>query len=833
MRMKSIRWIVAVLATVAMLSSARPVAAADDELSPRKVMQAIRRGRAFLISRQNADGSWSAFSPNHTTGVTGLAVLALINSGMTPKDTAVRKGLTFLRREPLPSRTYNASLMLMALAAAKDLGDKNRIIKLAARLEAGQIKQGRNVGSWTYSLTGRNIGIGDRSNAQFAILALRDAVHAGVKVKRETWLRARQHWVNQQNGDGSWSYTGRRGSGTGSMTVAGIATMAITKRMLADKNQIDAQGRPICCANVAPDQPLADAIEWLGKQFNRRNTVVHNANNPRSHLFYYMYGLERAGRLSGRRFFGSNHDWYREGVEYFVIKRANLRDGSWTSPALGENKPVIGTSMVLLFLSKGLAPVLVNKLKYGPQDRRHPDEILGENWNLHPYDVRNLTEFVTQQEKWPKLLSWQTVEMQKLVNYGGDEEALDQAKVLLITGSEDPAVLREESQARILKNYIRRGGFIFVVGNCETNSEFDKGFRQLVKVMFPKKEAELKRLPKDHAVFRSEFRLANNDAEYEDLNLYGVDYGCRTAIIYAPVRSGGRDLSCLWAKWSIQDLAGREVRRGQLGRLDSMIDKSMEIGINVIAYATGREPPEKLQKFGPKTDKGRNDKLTRGFLQVAKLKHNGDWNVAPRALRELLMGLNVANGMTATTKSRSLFANDKNLFKYPIVYMHGRRSFSLSEPEKKQLKTYLTERDCVLFADACCGSKEFDASFRALMRDLFEKDNLKFKRIPLTNKLFSRDVGFNIKKVKRIALESANKNAVIRRTEREVEPFLEGIEIDGRFVVVYSKYDISCALEQQSSIACSGYVRQDAMKIAINVLMYAMAQDVRFSDKLK
>ena len=39
-----------------------------------------------------------------------------------------------------------------------------------------------------------------------------------------------------------------------------------------------------------------------------------------------LYGIERAGRLTGRRFFGDK-DWYRVGCEYLVA--AQNRDGSW------------------------------------------------------------------------------------------------------------------------------------------------------------------------------------------------------------------------------------------------------------------------------------------------------------------------------------------------------------------------------------------------------------------------------------------------------------------------------------------------------------------------
>ena len=55
-------------------------------------------------------------------------------------------------------------------------------------------------------------------------------------------------------------------------------------------------------------------------------------------------------------------------------------------------------------------------------------------------------------------------------------------------------------------------------------------------------------------------------------------------------------------------------------------------------------------------------------------------------------------------------------------------------------------------------------------------------------------------------------------------PILEGIEIDGRFAIIYSRYDISCALEHQATLSCDGYVEADAAKLAINAVLYAMQQ---------
>ena len=55
-------------------------------------------------------------------------------------------------------------------------------------------------------------------------------------------------------------------------------------------------------------------------------------------------------------------------------------------------------------------------------------------------------------------------------------------------------------------------------------------------------------------------------------------------------------------------------------------------------------------------------------------------------------------------------------------------------------------------------------------------------------------------------------------------PLGDGIQIDGRWAVVFSPYDISCALESHEAVGCRGYIRQDAARIGLNVLMYTLNQ---------
>jgi hypothetical protein len=331
--------------------------------------------------------------------------------------------------------------------------------------------------------------------------------------------------------------------------------------------------------------------------------------------------------------------------------------------------------------------------------------------------------------------------------------------------------------------------------------------RALVSRLYPNGEGSLERLGADHPLYRAEYLL-----DPEAVELYGVDVGCRTALVYCP-----DDLGCLWERWLPYDPPGRSPK------LVGMVTQKMRVGVNVVAYATGREPPSKLDV---PTDPGEDqlaDAVERGLLQVAKLRHGGEWDAAPRALRNLLVALNEKVGLAASTKKTTLVASDPDLFKYPLVYMHGRTAFTLSARETERLREHL-DRGAVLFADACCGSPAFDASFRALVKSLYPEGE--FKRIPPGHELFTTAIGEDLSQVRRRVPGAGG--GVLAANVEVGEPFLEGIEVEGRYAVVYSKYDISCALEKQSSAACSGYVPEDALRIAVNVVLYSMLQEVGF-----
>jgi len=765
----------------------------DDADLRKEVLESIKAAQSALIRQQNNDGSWSGLIGQYEAGVTALAALALINSGVPADDPVIDKAInnliTRVNRGDV-KRTYDVSMVIMVLAASHRSDVQGAIARLATRLESTQ-QSGAEGGCWGY---GDERGWWDNSNTQFAVLALREAAYAGVPIDKNVWRKSQEHFLRTQSGNiegkggAGWSYQGS-GSPTGSMTVAGLASLTITHAMLQDDSDVSPDGKINCCGG--DDHEVEKAIDagarWLSSHF--RVTSNPGTNNW---LLYYLYGLERAGRFTGHRFFG-DHDWYREGAS-FLVKGQSPRDGTWKSAT--EKDAVIGTSLALLFLSKGLSPVLINKLKYGPRD--NSGDVIGDDWNRHSRDVTNMVNFLSSRDKWPKLLTWQTVDIRKASD-GEGVAALLQSPVQYLAGSERLDSIQGR-ELETLRKYVEQGGFIFAVQNCGS-ADFDDGIHDLVKRLF-NGERELKKLPSTHAVYRSEFVFNKNPPE-----LWGVDFGCRTAIIYAPF-----DHACRWNKWA------RHEQRTRHRQVTLQVGKSMQLGTNVIAYATGREVRDKLER--PKVlDPAELQRLNRGRLTIARLRHTGGWDTAPNALRRLKAALENI-GIETASDTPNLSANDATLFDYPMVYMHGRKNFQYTLEEREKLQAFL-ENGGFLFADSCCGATQFDESFREMVDQMFGKP---MERIPITHDLYQSKLGYDIRKVKRrLPLDSPDASSIDKR-ETIGEPILEGIQIDGKFVIVYSKYDISCALEQQATTACSGYSSHDAARIGVNLVLYGLFQ---------
>ena len=68
-----------------------------------------------------------------------------------------------------------------------------------------------------------------------------------------------------------------------------------------------------------------------------------------------------------------------------------------------------------------------------------------------------------------------------------------------------------------------------------------------------------------------------------------------------------------------------------------------------------------------------------------------------------------------------------------------------------------------------------------------------------------------------------NAKGGFRRESRP--PELESVEIDDQMRVIFSPWDLSCAMENTAFSQCDGYTRQDASLIATHVILYRLLSD--------
>ena len=766
--------------------------AAAEPLRPGEIQRAVEKARDFLVRQQKGDGWWEAMqSVDKRVGATGLVLLALANAGLDDTAPAVRRGLAWLRTQ-VPNDTYAVSLQTMALAMLAPEADAAILARNVAWLEEGQVRAGPGAGSWSYKQAPGG-GIGDNSNTQFALLALHEAARAGIPVREETWVRSQQYWASCANADGSWGYSGRS-PGTGSMTSAGITSIWITAEHVGTPDARAAQATVSCCGGGQSPQLLERGLDWLGRKFS----VTQNpGTGGDTWLYYYLYGLERVGRFTARRYIGEN-DWYREGARMFVDAQDKL-SGQFVARRIED--ATVATSFALLFLAKGRRPVIVAKSRHSPD----------ADWNRHGHDIAHLVEHVESrwQKDYPAGLSWHVLDAP-----AASHADLMQAPVFWLSGKS--LFDLGPDAGRRLRAYIDDGGFIFAEACCPRSEEFDRRFRQLVGEIFPEPEYRLNLLPPEHPAWNAEEIVPPGLQR----PLLGVDYGCRTSLIYAPATDGEAkgampSLSCLW------ELGGPARKRLPPAILRE-VEAALAIGTNVLAYATNRELKRKDELFdvAPPADAPARQ-FERGQLAIGKLKHAGQCDAAPAALANILRAAARETGIRVDDVPALIDPADEALFGYHLVFMHGRQAFAFDASRRERIGQFL-ERGGTLLADSVCASTAFTAAFREEIAQILPGKPL--EEIPADDPIFTAGEygGYDIREV--TLREPAGGDGPLGVRKRQTTPRLEGIRLGDRWAVIFSPYDLSCALEKQNSMECSGYGRDDAEKIALNIVLYSLHQ---------
>lgn len=773
--------ILAIVAILGWLGSAGPV---HGQITESDVNRAIDKGRSYLIRRQNSRGDWDGLAGQHQVGMTALCTLALISAGQPPDSEPIQKALEYLRKVEAGQQTYTESLLVMALCAAGFEVDRTRIREHVTELERLQLKEGDSNGGWDYGFGQGATGSADNSNAQFALLALHEAERRGIEVKDSTWRRALMYWQKQQLASGAWRY--KEGyDETGSMTSAGLASLIIASGEVAEADARVVDGQVVCCGNQEAISPVEKGLDWLAKHFSvRTNPHAGRGGQVGGGLqwhYYYLYGLERVGRMSGRRFIGK-HDWYREGAEFLIAEQDKI-GGAWPS-GIGGLTSEAQSAFALLFLSKGRRPVVASKL-------RHGDSV---DWNRHRLDLAQLTGHV--ETRWDQLLTWQTIDARQ----ASITDLLD-TPVIYISGRDGLTLSNQEKQ--LLKQYVAQGGFIFADAAC-SGEGFDRQFRQLMEELFP--DSPLRLLPPDHPVWYAEQQVSADHLR----PLWGIEACCRTSIVYCP-----ENLSCYW------ELAGSRQMAEYPAEIRADVEACLAIGANVLTYATNRQLRGKLdtpELIPVASDTGPPN---RGTLTVVKLQHSGGSDDAPSALANLLRSVQQETRLPVDLTKRVVAPDSITLTDHPVAFVHGRRTFRMNDAQRQGLRKFLTQGG-FLFGDAICANTQFADSFRQEMQSLIP--GAVWQTVPADHPMFTAKWnGFDVRQLKLREPQSRQNNGEgITAQTRSVAPRLEGLLVDDRYVVLFSPWDLSCALENLATLECLGYTKEDAARLGTNMLLYGM-----------
>ena len=158
---------------------------------------------------------------------------------------------------------------------------------------------------------------------------------------------------------------------------------------------------------------------------------------------------------------------------------------------------------------------------------------------------------------------------------------------------------------------------------------------------------------------------------------------------------------------------------------------------------------------------------------------------------------------------------DEEIFKFPLVFMTGHNRFDYSDRQIAALREYL-DRGGFLIADACCGKKEFDASFRAMVKRLYPGSSM--QPISSDHPVLTGKIGLSLGEVcyRKVLAEKLSARGT-------TSPSLETVTIDGRTAILYSRYDWSCALQGDKPCNCHGYADKDGRKLAMSVALFAIS----------
>lgn len=769
------------------------------DVTPEEINAAIEKGQKFLISVQTPAGSWEtapkrigkAHDWEHMQGdsyggFTAVACYGLLASGYSAQAPEMAKALDFLHKADVIG-IYSLGLRANVWPLVPQTPENKAWLRAAIENDKTLILNGVNTGEginqwmWDYgngkdTVKHRRL---DHSVSQYGVLGLWACSKEGADVPADVWGELDTHWRKDQFPDGGWAYDASpavpgKQKETPSMTAAGVATLFITQDyILAEKGAG-------CGDNVA-NENIDRGLAWMSQHFREVN------NN------YAWYGIERIGAASGLKYFGGI-DWFREGANNIV--RSQLPNGSWKGGFAGAT-PIPATAFALVFLARGGAPVLVNKLEYSvagapakPAEKptttatrgqttaeKATEDAIGKegngHWNQRPRDVANIVKWIGEETE--SDLNWQ------IVNLHISAVDLSDAPVLYISG--DQWLQFSEQEKQKLKEFVYRGGMIFGAANCASPA-FAQSFEQLGTDMFG---LEFRQLPQSHPILTLEEFRANKWRVQPVVR--GLTNGVREFMLLMPQDDPGR-------YWQT--------------RAASTHNELFELGADAFEYTVDKNPEVKGITHIVLPDA---KIVTTQSLKVARLEAGPNWDPEPGGWQRLSAIFHNQLKIDLTTQPVKIDVRALSHFK--VAHLTGTTKFVLTDDERATLLDWVRHGG-TLIIDAAGGSSDFADAAEAELKTIFGAAAEKGLDEPLPT-------DFPMFGIPGLVIDEITYRPYARRFlvgDTKI-PRIRGIMQDRRVAVFYSREDLSAGLVGENVDGIYGYAPAVATSLMRNLLMFA------------
>lgn len=205
-------------------------------------------------------------------------------------------------------------------------------------------------------------------------------------------------------------------------------------------------------------------------------------------------------------------------------------------------------------------------------------------------------------------------------------------------------------------------------------------------------------------------------------------------------------------------------------------------------------------------------------LAIPQIQYRGgDFKPRPKALESLLAQVAKRTSVEVRRDSLEFKLDDPRLFHHPFLYMGGTGGFEpFKKGEIKALRDYLNYGGFLLIDDnSTTPNSGFDGSVRKMINDLFP--HTPFQKIGQDHSIFRSFYLIN---------------EVAGRVQ--VNPYLEGITVKGKTVIVYSRNDLAGAWSKNKlghynfdMIGSGPKQRTQSIRLGVNIIMYSLTLDYK------